>query len=53
MVGVITSTFPWAGLSLFVFFLVGGLVFSNQDMLEENLDNPATKEEKCRSKDCS
>jgi hypothetical protein len=53
MTTLVLSQFPWHALGLFVAFLVGGLIFVNQDMLDDpndhNYDKKAS-EEKCRLK---
>lgn len=50
MTTLVFAQFPWHALGLLVTFLVGGLIFVNQDMLEDHndhLNEPKTSEEKC------
>jgi hypothetical protein len=54
-IGYLTQI-PWHALGLLVTFLIGGLIFVNQDMLDdqssESTDPKKPKEEKCRKKNC-
>lgn len=67
MSALLFSTFPWQALGLLVTILVGGLIFSNQDMLGDAQNEPQTKssekgdseenenmpEEKCSDRPCT
>lgn len=47
MSALLFSTFPWQALGLLVTILVGGLIFSNQDMLDDSKTTEKAPEEKC------